>query len=1220
MRKLTTSRGGGAMERIKNFISVSEGFQKSINIEYDITNEDKIKGFILTSASLELIEEIMLSTYPNSTERARILVGAYGKGKSHIVLVLLSLLMRKDRDLFKNLLPKIQEYNRELYDYICSYIESDRKFLPVLIQGGSSLSQSFLLGLKRALSNEELDDILPDTHFKAAIETIDNWKKNYPDTYKKLEKDLNEPLSEFIEELKDYNAEVYERFVKMHPALASGAEFNPFISSNVVELYENVTHKIKSKGYDGIFVIYDEFSKLLESGIDKISALDTRLLQDFAEKCCRSKENQMHILLITHKDITNYIDKLSKSKVDGWRGVSGRYKAVEIRNNFSQIYEIIANVIEQDDPKIKQFFKANTANFNDTKKYFSGQNLFSEITPELFDTVIYSCYPLHPVSTFILPRLSEKVAQNERTIFTFLSAEHKHTLSAFIHEANDVFPILTPDYIYDYFEPLLKKEAYTNETYKLWKLTENIIRKIEKDKLGVKIIKTIALIYIVNQFDKLPPIPEIIINTFRHTVKDISIITKTLEELENKQYVIYMKRSNHYLKLKDTTGINIGSMITDAIEKVKINRTLKEILNSVSFDNYLYPTSYNDDHEITRYFDFTFIECDELCDVQNWSKKIANTTSDGVVFGVITHNEDDVAKATEYITSGKGDHDRIVFILSQKDYEIEKVAYEYQAVKELKEHGDDSLSEELDIYIEDLEEVMDEFLSTYLKPEMRLASYYYKGEKKLIYRKALISQLLSEICSKVFKFTPIIINEVINKDLITTNVVNYRNKVISGLLANQLEPNLGLGGTGQDIAIMRSVLVKTGVLANFDTSPNLIMSGNSDENVQTVLDEIQNFIKKSANGRNKSFGILYERLTIPDYGIGLKKGVIPVFLAAVLHSFKQYVVITKNNKELEITATLLSAINENPYEYNIGLENWNDDKENYIKELEKLFSDYINEKEKEYNTFSYITKAMVRWLTALPKYSKELKKYYIGNGEFEKIELNKQKFISALKSPEINAREFLFKRILDIFPYKEVNVSIVDNISSVKAIHDQAKNDLINKLVADFRHVFAKSKSEKQSLSSILKDWHDGLQETTKNHLFSNGEDRVLDLIKHMTSDEGRFIEFIAKEFTGLRIDDWDTSTISVFISSIAKFKETVEIQDKENLFDNKQDDSNIYKLIFIDKNGKEEIKTFYKTECSDRANLLYNDLTATLDEYAEALSENEKRQILMNIIENLCR
>jgi hypothetical protein len=55
MRKLTTSRGGGAMERIKNFISVSEGFQKSINIEYDITNEDKIKGFILTSASLELI-------------------------------------------------------------------------------------------------------------------------------------------------------------------------------------------------------------------------------------------------------------------------------------------------------------------------------------------------------------------------------------------------------------------------------------------------------------------------------------------------------------------------------------------------------------------------------------------------------------------------------------------------------------------------------------------------------------------------------------------------------------------------------------------------------------------------------------------------------------------------------------------------------------------------------------------------------------------------------------------------------------------------------------------------------------------------------------------------------------------------------------------------------------------------------------------------------------
>lgn len=57
-------------------------------------------------------------------------------------------------------------------------------------------------------------------------------------------------------------------------------------------------------------------------------------------------------------------------------------------------------------------------------------------------------YPMHPVSTFILPRLSEKVAQNERTLFTFLSSEDKHTLSVFLKTAEGDFPMLTPDYLY----------------------------------------------------------------------------------------------------------------------------------------------------------------------------------------------------------------------------------------------------------------------------------------------------------------------------------------------------------------------------------------------------------------------------------------------------------------------------------------------------------------------------------------------------------------------------------------------------------------------------------------------------------------------------------------------------------------------------------------------------------------------------------------------------
>lgn len=92
---------------MSKMISVAEGFQYSVNIEYDLGNNDKLKNFIPTSASLHLLEEILLSVRPNSTERARILIGAYGRGKSHIMLTILSLLMKKEFALFEKLVAKL---------------------------------------------------------------------------------------------------------------------------------------------------------------------------------------------------------------------------------------------------------------------------------------------------------------------------------------------------------------------------------------------------------------------------------------------------------------------------------------------------------------------------------------------------------------------------------------------------------------------------------------------------------------------------------------------------------------------------------------------------------------------------------------------------------------------------------------------------------------------------------------------------------------------------------------------------------------------------------------------------------------------------------------------------------------------------------------------------------------------------------------------------------
>lgn len=73
-------------------IDVAKNFLSSVNISYDIGNKEKIKSFIPTQDFLQLLEDILLSTKEDSTKRARILIGAYGKGKSYMILEILSLL------------------------------------------------------------------------------------------------------------------------------------------------------------------------------------------------------------------------------------------------------------------------------------------------------------------------------------------------------------------------------------------------------------------------------------------------------------------------------------------------------------------------------------------------------------------------------------------------------------------------------------------------------------------------------------------------------------------------------------------------------------------------------------------------------------------------------------------------------------------------------------------------------------------------------------------------------------------------------------------------------------------------------------------------------------------------------------------------------------------------------------------------------------------------
>ena len=124
--------------------------------------------------------------------------------------------------------------------------------------------------------------------------------------------------------------------------------------------------------------------------------------------------------------------------------------------------------------------------------------------------------------------------------------------------------------------------------------------------------------------------------------------------------------------------------------------------------------------------------------------------------------------------------------------------------------------------------------------------------------------------------------------------------------------------------------------------------------------------------------------------------------------------------------------------------------------------------------------------------------------------------------------------------------------------------------------------------------------------------------MKSITNDEVTFMERLGKAVTSLRIDDWNANTIEMFLKDLAAFKETVENFDK-NYADSNENASEMYRIVFVDKDGSEVVKTFSKTKYSDRAKLLLNEITTSLEEMGQAISEQEKRQVLMELLEKMC-
>ena len=120
------------MKRLKDFVEIDKRFQNSINLQLDLQDDTKLESYIPTKSSLLILQKYLKSVMGQEQEKATILIGPYGKGKSHLLLVLLQILSAPENEKVNDLVQRISKLDAETAELVEQYRSQEKKFLPVM--------------------------------------------------------------------------------------------------------------------------------------------------------------------------------------------------------------------------------------------------------------------------------------------------------------------------------------------------------------------------------------------------------------------------------------------------------------------------------------------------------------------------------------------------------------------------------------------------------------------------------------------------------------------------------------------------------------------------------------------------------------------------------------------------------------------------------------------------------------------------------------------------------------------------------------------------------------------------------------------------------------------------------------------------------------------------------------------------------------------------------
>jgi hypothetical protein len=1135
-----------AKKMLNDIVKVQGGFVRAVRLKDDFfdegLNKRKLESYLINPSATKMFCTIAKGLHPTSPKRTHLISGTYGSGKSHFGLVLANYVVRNSGDkkmemTFRRLRQKDSSKASETYNYR----NMDRPYLIVLLEGYDSdgIDHALLKGLREALLDPKrggLQEEILETPYQEALNKIEEWEKERPEFHTKLSALLSskeEDIDTLKNGLRGFKHKDYAMFKSLHQQVTT----SPFVShfgENAADIYEKTCRELISKhGFKGVVVIWDEFYAHLLHTDTALLGREQEALRRFAEKCERSGEGQIHLVLISHHLLHTYVrERISKESFDGWMTVEGRFEqhALTAIEEAEEVIELALTKEEGDREwqEVQKLLKIRT-NLLD-----HAQNLAlwpGKDRDWLWEKVCKGGYPLHPATVYCLPVVSDVVGQEYRTMFTFFEEEtNSGGLTRYINETPLVteegeLNLYTVDILFDFFQQAIENTPETKDI--ILKYAEAANKLADKSApLTTRLLKTVAILETI-RVKKITGLTATLPNLSWMLCTDEQELQSLIDSLEQSE-ILWKSSNEEYLFRSGRVRSDLGKDFNSARSSISWVNPFSKLREKYHRDD-IVARKYKEQFKLTRRLKCEYISVGDLDNVAQYQRRIRGNYWDGIVLYVVTEQDSDIKEARKRainITDSQ-----IVIAIPKERIEIFETLKNIEALEILSDRQPYNLigSEEHKMCQEKLtaeKRKIEEKLKKWHK--VSNLEWFWKG-KTLNIGQLQEDEIASLVMFDVFPKTPVVEHERM-ADRWTQDQKGDRLKLNTMILDKKSGPiRCEKKGNPPEKTILKQTFEPPGML-KFVKSEGAFDYFELTEPIKDAAREIWSLLKSGLMKKEvqSEFTDTVQKCQFPPFGVSPR--VVELFLAAFLRQYRdQFAVFTKRTKNAEWEkrdfegSTIYDIVNEKDYGKVLV----------QYRELPPLAEDYLTKvwalvsPDKEWDSklspVDGIGALFVEWLESLPLVTRKDKD----------LPKRTRIFLDSLVDIDRNCdmREVLFERLpraagtekslgewdaKDLEQFEKDLKEIMDELC-------QHLDSVVRQAAGIFKKVFEVKGDTEWDVMETIKHWYNELSPAVKEHKFV-GDPRILLKYSNISKDQfrERFLVDCAKEMGVKEYTKWE--------------------------------------------------------------------------------------------------